>query len=120
MTSIVKIYHNPACSKSRKVLELIRNAGQEPVVIEYLKAPPTKQELCEIIQGSGLTVREVLRTNEEQYKILRLDEPQWTDEELTNFMLEYPVLINRPFVITENGVRLCRPEEKLYEILPSS
>lgn len=117
MSQPVKIYHNPACGTSRNTLALIRNTGQEPIVIEYLKTPPAKEELIELIQKSGLSVREALRKNVEPYEKLKLEESHWTDEELLSFMLENPILINRPFVITDLGVRLCRPSELVLSIL---
>ena len=117
MSQPVKIYHNPACGTSRNTLALIRNTGQEPIVIEYLKTPPAKEELIELIQKSGLSVREALRKNVEPYEKLKLEESHWTDEELVSFMLENPILINRPFVITDLGVRLCRPSELVLDML---
>ena len=117
MSQPVKIYHNPACGTSRNTLALIRNTGQEPIVIEYLKTPPAKEELIELIQKSGLSVREALRKNVEPYEKLKLEESHWADEELLSFMLKNPTLINRPFVITDLGVRLCRPSELVLDIL---
>ena len=117
MSQKIKIYHHSACGTSRNTLALIRNTGQEPVVIEYLKTPPTKEELIELIQKSGLSVREALRKNVEPYEKLKLEESHWTDEELLSSMLENPILINRPFVITDLGVRLCRPSELVLSIL---
>lgn len=120
MTQAIKIYHNPLCGTSRNTLALIRNTGQEPEIIEYLKTPPTKEELINLISKSGLTVREVLREkNVEVYETLRLGEKHWTNEQLIGFMLQYPILINRPFVVTEVGVRLCRPSETVLDILPN-
>ena len=117
MSQPVKIYHNPACGTSRNTLALIRNTGQEPIVIEYLKTPPAKEELIELIQKSGLSVREALRKNVEPYEKLKLEESHWADEELLSFMLKNPTLINRPFVITDLGIRLCRPSELVLDIL---
>ena len=117
MSQKIKIYHHSACGTSRNTLALIRNTGQEPVVIEYLKTPPTKEELIELIQKSGLSVREALRKNVEPYQKLKLEESHWTDEELLSSMLENPILINRPFVITDLGVRLCRPSELVLDLL---
>lgn len=119
MTQVIKIYHNPLCGTSRNTLALIRNTGQEPDIIEYLKTPPTKEELINLISKSGLTVREALRKNVQDYDTLRLGEEHWTNEQLIEFMLQYPILINRPFVVTEIGVRLCRPSETVLEVLPS-
>ena len=113
----VKIYHNPACGTSRNTLALIRNTGIEPNVIEYLKTPPTRSELIQLIQDAKLTVREAIRKNVDPYRDLALDREDWTDEQLISFMLEYPILINRPFVVTERGTRLCRPSELVLDIL---
>lgn len=113
----IKIYHNPACVTSRNTLALIRNSGQEPEVIEYLQNPPTQDQLINMIQQSGLSVREAIRKNVEPYATLKLEQQHWTDEQLIEFMLEYPILINRPFVVTELGVRLCRPSELVLDIL---
>ena len=117
MSTQIKIYRNPACGTSRNTLALIRNSGQEPEVIEYLQQPPSKDQLIELIQQSGLSVRESIRKNVEPYETLKLEQQHWTDEQLINFMLEYPILINRPFVVTELGVRLCRPSELVLDIL---
>lgn len=120
MTAIpkVKIYHNPECGTSRNTLALIRNANIEPEVIEYLKNPPSKSELIQLIVDAGLTVREAIRKNVDPYRDLELDLEVWRDEKLLNFMLQYPILINRPFVVTELGTRLSRPSELVLEILP--
>lgn len=116
--SAVTIYHNPACSTSRNVLEMIRNTGVEPQVVEYLKNPPSRAELARLVKQSGLSVREVLRQNSEPYETLGLADPKWSDDELLDFMAQHPVLMNRPIVTTPRGVRLCRPKEKVLEILP--
>jgi arsenate reductase len=113
----VTIYHNPACGTSRNTLALIRNTGIEPNVIEYLNTPPTRSELIQLIQDAKLTVREAIRKNVDPYRDLALDREDWTDEQLISFMLEYPILINRPFVVTERGTRLCRPSELVLDIL---
>ena len=115
----VQIYHNPACGTSRNTLALIRNAGIEPEVIEYLVNPPSKEQLIKLIQDSGLSVREVLRKNVDPYTELNLDDASWTDEKLIDAMLEHPILINRPLVVTDIGTRLCRPSELVLDILPS-
>lgn len=115
----VQIYHNPACGTSRNTLALIRNAGIEPEVIEYLVTPPSKDQLIKLIQDSGLSVREVLRKNVDPYTELNLDDASWTDEKLIDAMLEHPILINRPLVVTDIGTRLCRPSELVLDILPS-
>ena len=117
MSSKVKIYHNPACGTSRNTLALIRNTGEEPEIIEYLLNPPSKRELINLIEKSGLSVHEAIRKNVEPFETHKLAQPHWTDEQLINFMLEYPILINRPFVVTELGVRLCRPSELVLDIL---
>ncbi|ENW88814.1 arsenate reductase (glutaredoxin) [Acinetobacter pseudolwoffii] len=117
MTSKVKIYHNPACGTSRNTLALIQNTGEEPKIIEYLNNPPNKTELINLIEQSGLSVREAIRKNVEPFETLKLDQLHWTDEQLINFMLEYPILMNRPFVVTELGVKLCRPSELVLDIL---
>lgn len=117
MSQKIKIYHNPACGTSRNTLELIRNTGQEPEIIEYLKKPPNKKELIHLIEKSGLSVHEVIRKNVEPFESLKLDQQHWTDDQLINFMLEYPILINRPFVVTDLGIKLCRPSELVLDIL---
>ena len=113
----VTIYHNPACGTSRNTLALIRNTGLEPTIIEYLNTPPTRSELIQLIQDAKLTVRAAIRKNVDPYRDLALDREDWTDEQLISFMLEYPILINRPFVVTERGTRLCRPSELVLDIL---
>lgn len=117
MTELVKIYHNPACGTSRNTLALIRHAGFEPIVIEYLQTPPSKDELIQLIKDSGLTVREAIRKNVDPYKDLEIEQDHWTDQQLTDFMVQYPILINRPFVVTPKGTRLCRPSEIVLDIL---
>ena len=117
MPIAIKIYHNPACGTSRNTLALILNTGAEVEVIEYLINPPSKTELIQLIQKSGLTVREAMRKNVEPYAVLQLDKEHWTDEQLIDFMLQQPILINRPFVVTDLGVRLCRPSELVLDIL---
>ena len=119
MTEQVKIYHNPACGTSRNTLALIRHAGLEPIIIEYLKTPPSKDELIQLIKDSNLTVREAIRKNVDPYKDLELEQADWTDEQLIEFMVQYPILINRPFVVTPKGTRLCRPSEIVLDILDS-
>ena len=114
----VQIYHNPACGTSRNTLALIRNTGIEPEVIEYLITPPSKDQLIKMIQDSGLSVRDVLRKNVDAYTELNLDDANWTNEQLLDAMLEHPILINRPLVVTDLGTRLCRPSEVLLDILP--
>ncbi|EMO2543935.1 arsenate reductase (glutaredoxin) [Acinetobacter baumannii] len=119
MTELVKIYHNPACGTSRNTLALIRHAGIEPIVIEYLQTPPSKDELIQLIKDSNLTVREAIRKNIDPYKDLEIEQDHWTDEQLIDFMVQYPILINRPFVVTPKGTRLCRPSEIVLDILDS-
>lgn len=115
----ITIYHNPGCGTSRNVLGLIRNSGEEPVVIEYLKHPPSRDVLRELIAAMGIAVRDLLREKGTPYKELHLDDPKWSDDELLDFMMQHPVLINRPIVVTPMGTRLCRPSEAVLDILPS-
>jgi arsenate reductase len=114
------LYHNPACGTSRNTLAMIRNAGIEPTVIEYLKTPPDRATLLKLIADAGLTVRTALREKCEPYEQLGLADLKWSDEELLGFIDQHPILINRPFVVTELGTRLCRPSERVLEILPAS
>jgi arsenate reductase len=115
----VTIYHNPACGTSRKVLAAIRDAGTEPEVIEYLKTPPDRATLAGLVKRSGLPIRDLMRRKGAPYDELGLDDPKWTDDALIEQMLAHPILINRPIVATEKGVRLCRPPEVLDEIFPA-
>lgn len=117
-SSNVTIYHNPACGTSRNTLALIRNTGIEPTVIEYLITPPSHDELVKLIQDAKLTVREAIRQNVDTYRNLDLDRSDLSDEQLLGFMLDHPILINRPFVVTELGTRLSRPSEVVLDILP--
>ncbi|HZH28853.1 MAG TPA: arsenate reductase (glutaredoxin) [Azospirillaceae bacterium] len=117
-TQDVTIYHNPACGTSRNTLGLIRNAGIEPRVVEYLKTPPTRGELVGLLARMGIPVRDLLRRKGTPYEELGLDDPKWTDEQLIDLMLAHPILINRPVVATPLGVRLCRPPETVLDILP--
>lgn len=116
--SNITIYHNPACGTSRNVLALIRNSGEEPTVIEYLKTPPDRARLTALIAAMGVPVRAVLREKGTPYAELDLGDPQWSDEQLIGFMLQHPILINRPIVVTPLGTRLCRPSEAVLDILP--
>lgn len=116
---MVTIYHNPNCGTSRNVLGLIRNAGIEPTVIEYLKTPPTREELKSLIARMGITVRDVLRQKGTPYDELGLGRESLTDDELLDAMMAHPILINRPIVVTPLGVKLCRPSEAVLDILPS-
>lgn len=114
----VTIYHNPKCGTSRNVLAMIRNAGIEPSVVLYLETPPDRPTLEKLIHDSGLSVREILRQKCEPYESLQLADPKWTDDQLISLMLEHPILINRPIVVTEKGTRLCRPSELVLDLLP--
>jgi len=114
----ITIYHNPACGTSRNVLAMIRNSGEEPVVIEYLKTPPDRATLTALIAAMGVPVRAVLREKGTPYAELGLDDPKWSDEQLIGFMLQHPILINRPIVVTPLGTMLCRPSETVLDILP--
>jgi arsenate reductase (glutaredoxin) len=114
----ITIYHNPACGTSRNVLGLIRNGGVEPRIVEYLKAPPSREELVDLIRRMGIPVRDLLRRKGTPYDELGLDDPALTDDQLLDAMMARPILINRPIVITPLGVRLCRPSEVVLDILP--
>jgi len=114
----VTIFHNPACGTSRNTLALIRHAGIEPVVIEYLKTPPSKERLRELVAAIGVSVRELLRQKGTPYAELGLDDPTLSDEQLLDAMLAHPILINRPIAVTELGTKLCRPSEEVLELLP--
>ena len=116
----ITIYHNPACGTSRNTLAIIRHSGIEPEVIEYLQTPPSKQRLRGLIAGMGLPVRAVIREKGTPYGDLQLADPKWSDDELMDFMLAHPILINRPIVATPLGVKLCRPSEEVLDILPST
>jgi arsenate reductase len=117
--SSVTIYHNPACGTSRNTLGLIRNSGIEPTIIEYLKAPPGREKLVELIAAMGISARQLLRRKGTPYDELRLEDPKWTDDELINFMLLHPILINRPIVVSPLGAALCRPSETVLDLLPA-
>ena len=115
----ITIFHNPACGTSRNTLALIRNSGVEPVVVEYFKTPPGRTKLVELIAAMGVPVRSVLRQRGTPYDELRLDDLVWTDDQLIDFMVTHPILMNRPIVVTPLGTRLCRPSEAVLDILPS-
>ncbi|MCS5992163.1 glutaredoxin-dependent arsenate reductase [Klebsiella variicola subsp. variicola] len=115
--SNITIYHNPACGTSRNTLEMIRNSGNEPTIIYYLDTPPTHDELIKLISDMGITVRALLRKNVEPYEQLGLADDRFTDEQLIELMLQHPILINRPIVVTPVGTRLCRPSEVVLEII---
>jgi arsenate reductase len=118
MTNIT-IYHNPACGTSRNTLALIRNSGVEPTVIEYLKSPPGKERLQKLLATMGISARALLRQKGTPYDQLGLSDPKWTDNELIDFMVQHPILMNRPVVVTPAGTRLCRPSEAVLDILPN-
>lgn len=118
--SNITIYHNPACGTSRNTLEMIRNSGVEPTVIHYLENPPSRDELVKLIAQMGITVRALLRKNVDPYEELSLADDKYTDDQLIDFMLQYPILINRPIVVTPLGTKLCRPSEVVLEILPDA
>ncbi|WP_421951168.1 arsenate reductase (glutaredoxin) [Pelagibacterium sp.] len=115
----VTIYHNRDCGTSRNTLAMIRQSGEEPEIIEYLKSPPSRETLIDLIARSGLSVRDAMRKKEAPYTELDLDDPTLADDKLIDAMLAHPILINRPFVVTEKGVRQCRPSELVLEILPN-
>ena len=119
MSNII-IYHNPACGTSRNTLEMIRNSGTEPTIIHYLENPPSRDELSTLIADMGISARALLRQNVEPYETLGLAEDRFSDAELMAFMLQYPILINRPIVVTPLGTRLCRPSETVLDILPDA
>jgi arsenate reductase len=112
------IYHNSNCGTSRHVLALIRGRGEAPRVIEYLKTPPSRRELIDLLHRMAMAPRDLLRRKGTPYDELGLDDPKWTDDQLIDLMLQHPILIERPIVVTEKGVRLCRPAETVLEILP--
>jgi arsenate reductase len=115
----IVIYHNPACGTSRNTLAMIRESGEEPEVIEYLKTPPSRERLKELIAAMGIPARALLREKGTPYRDLDLSNPKWSDAELIDFMIAHPILINRPILATPKGVRLCRPSELVLEILPN-
>ena len=115
----VTIFHNPACGTSRNTLALIRNSGVEPEVIEYLQTPPGRARLVELTAALGMPVRDLLREKGTPYGALKLADPAWSDDQLIDFMVAHPILMNRPIVVTPLGTRLCRPSEAVLDILPS-
>jgi arsenate reductase len=115
----VTIYHNPACGTSRNTLGIIRQSGEEPVVVEYLKNPLTRSELVSLIKSIGIDPRDLLRRKGTPYEELKLDDPKWSDDQILDFMVSHPILINRPIVVTSKGARLCRPSEEVLGILPN-
>ena len=114
----ITIYHNPACGTSRNVLALIRNSGEEPCVIEYLKTPSDRATLERLLAALAIPVRDLLRQKDTPFDDLGLADQKWRDQQLIDFMLEHPILINRPIVVTPLGTRLCRPSEAVLDILP--
>ncbi|MFN4063900.1 arsenate reductase (glutaredoxin) [Parazoarcus communis] len=116
--SSITIYHNPRCGTSRNTLAMIRNSGEEPVIIEYLKTPPTRDQLVALIAAAGLGVRGIMRAKEKLFGELGLADPAVSDEALIDAMMAHPILINRPIVVTQLGTRLCRPSEVVLDILP--
>ena len=117
--SDITIYHNPTCGTSRNTLAMIRNSGSEPHVIEYLKSPPSKEELQELLQAMAITPRELLRQKGTPYDELGLGDPKWTDAELIDAIVQHPILMNRPIVVTPLGAKLCRPSELVLDLLPT-
>jgi arsenate reductase len=115
----ITIYHNPDCGTSRNTLDMIRASGEEPAVVEYLKDPPSRGRLKELVAAMGISVRGLLRQKGTPYADLDLGNPKWSDDDLLDFMMAHPILINRPIVVTPKGVRLCRPSEAVLEILPN-
>ncbi len=120
MTTEITIYHNPACGTSRNTLAMIRNAGIEPHVVEYLKTPPTRTELESLIARAGMTPRELLREKGTPYAELGLGNPDLTDAQLLDAMIAHPILINRPLVVSPRGVKLCRPSEAVLDLIPAA
>jgi len=116
----ITIYHNPACGTSRNTLAMIRNSGTEPEVIEHLKTPPGKPTLQKLLAAMGIGARDLLRQKGTPYEELGLSDPKWTDDQLLDFMVQHPVLMNRPVVVTPLGTRLCRPSEVVLDILPAA
>ncbi len=115
----VTIYHNPACGTSRNTLAMIRQSGEEPEVVEYLKNPPSREKLVELVAAMGIAPRELLREKGTPYAELGLGDQKWSDDELIDIMIAHPILINRPIVVTPLGTRLCRPSEAVLDILPN-
>ena len=113
----VTIYHNPSCGTSRNVLGMIRASGEEPEIIEYLKTPPDRARLIELINAMGISARALLRQKDTPYAEPGLADPKWSDDELIDFMLAHPILINRPIVVTTKGTKLCRPSEAVLDLL---
>ena len=119
MTAKITIYHNPKCGTSRNVLAMIRQSGVEPQIIEYLKSPPSRDRLVELVAKMEMPVRDLLRQKGTPYDELGLDEDKWSDDELIDFIVAHPILMNRPVVVTDKAVSLCRPCEAVLDILPN-
>ena len=113
----ITIYHNPKCSTSRNVLAMIRAAGREPAIVEYVKTPPSREKLAELLREIGISARDLLRKKEALYAELKLDDPKWSEHDLVGFMADHPILIERPIVVSDKGARLCRPKEKVLEVI---
>ena len=116
----VTIYHNPKCGTSRNTLAMIRQSGEEPEIIEYLKTPPSREKLVELIAAMGIAPRDLLRRKGTPYDELGLDDPKWSDDQLIDFIVEHPILMNRPVVVSPLGAKLCRPSEAVLDILPNA
>ncbi len=114
----ITIYHNPKCGTSRNTLAMIRESGEEPEVIEYLKTPPGRDRLVGLVAEMGISVRDLLRQKGTPYDELGLDDPKWTDDQLIDFIVEHPILMNRPVVVSPKGAKLCRPSEEVVDLLP--
>ena len=115
----IVIYHNPACGTSRNTLAMIRQSGEEPEIVEYLKSPPSRERLIQLIRLMSIRPRDLLRRKGTPYEELGLDDPKWSDDQIIDFMIAHPILINRPIVVTSKGARLCRPSEAVLDILPN-
>jgi len=115
----IVIYHNPKCGTSRNTLAMIRQSGEEPEVVEYLKSPPSRERLAQLIRLMSIRPRDLLRRKGTPYEELGLDDPKWSDDQIIDFMIAHPILINRPIVVTSRGARLCRPSEAVLDILPN-
>jgi arsenate reductase len=114
---MTKIYHNPRCGTSRTVLQILQDRGEQPEVIEYLKTPPSREQIASLIRDAGLSVREAIRGKESIYQDLKLDDAALSDDQLLDAVVAHPILLNRPFVVTSKGTRLCRPADLVEEIL---
>jgi arsenate reductase len=115
----ITIFHNPACGTSRNTLAMIRQSGEEPTVVEYLKTPPPREVLVDLLAGMGMSARQLLREKGTPYAELDLSNSKWSEDQLIDFMMQHPILINRPIVVTPLGVKLCRPSEAVVDILPN-